>query len=79
MLAEKAKQDAYSNNNNNNGYDSEASLVSQVDYQTTYNDARDEMDEERQKKKTEKRKCLIWLFEQMNDKQKNNVWVFDRK
>ena len=60
----------YGNNNN----DSEASLVSQVDYQTAYNDTRDEMEEEKQKEETEKRRCLTWLVEQMKDKQKNNVW-----
>ena len=67
MLAEKAKQDAYVNNNN---YDSEALLASQVDYQTTYNDSRDEREEEKQKEETEKRKCLTWLVEQVKDKQK---------
>ena len=69
MLAEKAKQDVYLNNNN----DSEASLVSQVDYQTAYNDTRDEMEEERQKEETEKRKYLTWLVEKMKDRQKYNV------
>ena len=72
MLAEKARQDALANNNNNN--DSEASLVNQVDYQTEFNETHDEMEDEKQKEETEKRKCLSWLVWKMKDKQKYNAW-----
>ena len=53
--------------------DSEASLANQVDYQTTYNDTRNEMEEEKQKEETGKRKCLTWLVEQVKNQQNYNV------